>query len=145
MEIIGGFQNEWLRKTTKINMNLNQITVPSLDVAKSIAFYESLGLLPVVKALPHYARFACPEGSSTFSVHLVDQLPTGEGVAVYFESDTLDSLVGNLQEKGIEFYQLPKDQPWLWREARLKDPYGNHLILYYAGENRLNPPWRVTD
>ena len=124
-------------------MNLNQITVPSLDVVKSIAFYELLGLHPVVKALPHYARFASPDGDSTFSIHLVDQLPRGEGIAIYFESDTLDALVDSLKEKGVDFDELPKDQPWLWREARLKDPDGNQLILYYAGENRLNPPWRV--
>ncbi|MEO0573268.1 MAG: VOC family protein [Bacteroidota bacterium] len=126
-------------------MNLNQITVPSLDVARSISFYKDLGLNLIVKALPHYARLACPDGDSTFSIHLVDQLPIGEGVAIYFESEALDSFVDNLQEKGIVFYQLPKDQPWLWREARLKDPDGNHLILYYGGENRLTPPWRITD
>ena len=32
---------------------------------------------------------------------------------------------------------------WLWREARLVDPSGNVICLYHAGENRLNPPWRV--
>ena len=35
------------------------------------------------------------------------------------------------------------DQPWLWREARLQDPSGNVICRYHAGENRLNPPWRV--
>ncbi|MEM7380928.1 MAG: VOC family protein, partial [Bacteroidota bacterium] len=39
--------------------------------------------------------------------------------------------------------ELPRDQSWLWREARLKDPDGNTLILYHAGENRKNPPWRI--
>ena len=39
---------------------------------------------------------------------------------------------------------LPTDQPWLWREAYLNDPDGNPLCLYHAGENRLNPPWRLT-
>jgi len=32
-------------------MNLNQITVPSLDLTKSIPFYEALGLKLIVKAL----------------------------------------------------------------------------------------------
>lgn len=42
-----------------------------------------------------------------------------------------------------EFDQEPVDQRWLWREARLKDVDGNQLILFYAGKNRLNPPWRI--
>ena len=27
----------------------------------------------------------------------------------------------------------------------LRDPAGNRITLYHAGENRLNPPWRVKD
>ncbi len=124
-------------------MNLNQITVPSLDLTKSIPFYETLGLKLIVKALPHYARFECPNGHSTFSLHQVDQLPTGEGVYVYFECENLDEQVASLKTKGIKFDLEPTDQNWLWREARLKDLDGNQLILFYGGENRLNPPWRI--
>lgn len=124
-------------------MNLNQITVPSLDLTKSIPFYEKMGLKLIVKALPHYARFECPDGTSTFSLHQVEHLPTGEGVFVYFECEALDDHVNRLIEKGIHFDELPNDKPWLWREARLKDLDGNQLILFYGGENRLNPPWRV--
>ena len=50
-------------------MNLNQITVPSLDLSKSIPFYEKLGLTLIVKSMPHYARFVCPDGNATFSLH----------------------------------------------------------------------------
>ena len=126
-------------------MNLNQITVPSLDLEKSIPFYEKLGLKLIVKALPHYARFECPDGNATFSIHLAENLPIGEGIYVYFECEHLDQYVDELKEKGIHFDQLPADQKWLWREARLKDVDGNQLILFYGGENRLNPPWRVHD
>ena len=124
-------------------MNLNQITVPSIDLTKSIPFYETLGLKPIVKALPHYARFECPNGDTTFSIHLVEKLAKGEGVYVYFECANLDGRVKQLQAEGIVFDQLPKDQTWRWREARLRDPDGNQLILYYAGVNRKNPPWRI--
>jgi len=51
--------------------------------------------------------------------------------------------VEKLQQKGIVFSELPNDKPWLWREAHLKDPDGNNLILFYAGTNRKAPPWRV--
>ena len=124
-------------------MDLNQVTIPTLSVEKSIEFYEKLGLKPIVKAVPHYARFELPEGSATFSLHHVEELPKGEGIYLYFESERLDELVNDLVKEGIEFDELPEDRSWLWREARLKDPDGNQLILYYAGENRKNPPWRV--
>lgn len=124
-------------------MNLNQITVPSLDLDKAILFYEKLGLQLIVKSLPHYARFMCPDGAATFSIHLVEELPKGDGIYVYFECDKLDEKVTELTQKDVHFDQLPTDQRWLWREARLKDMDGNQIILYHAGENRLNPPWRI--
>ena len=124
-------------------MDLNQITIPSLDLEKAIPFYEKLGLQLIVKALPHYARFVCPNGNSTFSIHRTEALPSGNGIYVYFECEDLEDQVRLLQEKGIVFEQEPTEQPYLWKEARLKDLDGNQLILYYAGENRVNPPWRV--
>ncbi len=124
-------------------MNLNQITIPSLDVKRAIPFYEALGLTMIVQALPQYVRFVCSDGNTTFSIHLVDELPKGDGIYLYFESTQLDAKVKELVSKGIRFDELPNDKPWLWREARLKDPDGNQIILYFAGENRLNPPWRV--
>ncbi|WP_027391666.1 VOC family protein [Aquimarina latercula] len=124
-------------------MNLNQVTVPSKNVEKSISFYEKLGLVLIVKALPHYARFECKEGEATFSIHEVEKLPEGEGVYVYFETEQLDKEVDTLRSIGIEFDLLPTDQSWLWREARLKDPDGNNIILYFAGDNRKNPPWKI--
>jgi hypothetical protein len=36
-----------------------------------------------------------------------------------------------------------KPQPWLWREAHMRDPDGNSLCLFTAGKNRKYPPWRV--
>ena len=124
-------------------MNLNQVTIPSIDVKKSIEFYKTLGLELIVEALPHYARFECPDGEATFSIHLVQELSTAEGVVVYFEENNLDNYVNDLVKAGIEFDEMPEDRNWLWREARLKDPDGNKLIIYHAGENRKNPPWRI--
>lgn len=124
-------------------MNLNQITVPSLDLTKSIPFYEQLGLKLIVKSLPHYARFECPNGNSTFSIHQTETLPKGNGIYVYFECKNLDEDINKLKKNGITFEQEPSDKSWLWREARLKDLDGNQLILFYGGENRLNPPWRI--
>ena len=124
-------------------MNLNQITVPSLDLTKSIPFYKKLGLKLIVESLPHYARFECPNGESTFSIHQTDKLPQGDGIYVYFECENLNEKVEQLKQNGIQFDLEPTDQNWLWTEARLKDLDGNQLILFYGGENRLNPPWRI--
>lgn len=124
-------------------MNLNQVTVPSLNVEQSVSFYKKLGLKLIVEALPRYARFECLEGDATFSVHLVDSLLSEEGVIVYFETERLDEEVKRLIEAGISFDELPTDQSYLWREARLRDPDGNRIILFYGGVNRKNPPWRI--
>ncbi len=124
-------------------MNLNQITISVADVARSIEFYEKLGLQLIVKPLPHYARFACVDGEATFSLHQVDKPANNTGTWIYFEVHDLDRYVHHLMDEGIIFDELPTDKSWLWREARLKDPDNNLLILYFAGDNRKNPPWRL--
>ena len=97
----------------------------------------------IVDALPRYARFECPDGNNTFSIHLADEVPKGNGITIYFEDENLDKTVTELQLKGIIFNTLLEDQSWLWREASLYDPDGHKIIIYFAGENRLNPPWRI--
>jgi len=124
-------------------MNLNQITIPSLDVEKAVNFYEILGLKLIVDALPRYVRFECPDGEATFSIHKVETLPKGNGLSIYFEDKNLDALVSELKQKGITFISDPDDKTWLWREAHLEDPDGNNIILYHAGKNRKNPPWHI--
>ena len=124
-------------------MNLNQVTVPSRDLSVSVPFYQTLGLKLIVDALPRYARFECPDGDSSFSLHAVEELPSGEGIYVYFECEDLDERVAALVKAGIQFDEPPEDRSWRWREARLRDPDGNRLILFYGGEDRLNPPWRI--
>ena len=124
-------------------MNLNQITIPSLDVEKATQFYKTLGLHLIVEAFPKYVRFECPDGDSTFSIHKVDELPKGNGITIYFEDDNLDVLVSILKEKGITFTSDPEDKSWLWREAHLQDLDGNHIILFKAETYRKNPPWRI--
>mgnify|MGYP000666385440 CR=1 FL=1 len=57
--------------------------------------------------------------------------------------EKLDALVAELKSRGFEFDQEVEDMRYLWREAVLHDPSGNKIKLYWAGTNRLNPPWRV--
>ena len=126
-------------------MNLNQVTVEVTDIPRSTVFYEQLGLVLIV-ASDHYARFVCPVGpetqGATFSIHRSAAVaPNGGGV--YFECGDLDARVAALRAAGLVFDSGPVDQRWLWREAWLRDPDGNRLCLYFAGRNRVDPPWRV--
>lgn len=123
-------------------MELNQVTLPALDVAASVAFYRRMGFELIVDA-PHYARFKSTVGNATFSVHAVETLAEAPSTVIYFECEALDQQVAELKAKGLQFAQEPRDEEWLWREARLIDPSGNVVCLYHAGTNRLNPPWRV--
>lgn len=133
-------------------MNLNQVTLPVNNLTKATEFYRRLGFVQIVDS-PHYARFECPARfecstrsdspePSTFSL-ILEPESTGSGATIYFEHKALDEWVDELIAKGVEFEQLPTDMSYLWREAILYDPSGNKIKLYWAGENRLNPPWRV--
>ncbi|OMH31671.1 VOC family protein [Motiliproteus sp. MSK22-1] len=122
-------------------MNLNQVTLAVQNMDKATEFYRALGFTQIVDT-EHYARFECPEGESTFSLYLETEEFKNSSV-IYFEHEQLDDWVMELKSKGIKFEQEPTDQPYLWREAVLSDPSGNKIKLYWAGDNRLNPPWRV--
>jgi len=124
-------------------MNLNQVTVPVSDIETSIVFYEKLGLKLIVVDLFRYARFECPEGDATFSLHQVQEVQKESGIWLYFEVQNLDDYVQELLNKGIKFEELPNNKSWLWRESRLKDPDNNQIIIYFAGNDRKYPPWRI--
>jgi catechol 2,3-dioxygenase-like lactoylglutathione lyase family enzyme len=128
-------------------MRLNQVTVPLVDYAASVAFYKTLGLRLIVDAPPRYARFECPEGDggepSTLSIEQVDGWKGGDWPEIWFETDRLDELVTELKAKGVKLEGEPETKSYLWRVAHLRDPAGNRISLYHAGENRRYPPWRV--
>jgi predicted enzyme related to lactoylglutathione lyase len=122
-------------------MNLNQVTLPVKNMPLASAFYRRLGFLQIVDT-PHYARFESQQGGATFSLELNTNEQNNLSV-IYFEHEALDELVNDLKARGVVFAQEPRDMDWLWREAVLYDPSGNKIKLYWAGENRLHPPWRV--
>jgi len=123
-------------------MRLNQVTVGSTDVPRAIEFYCRLGLVLIVHTHDKYARFLCPDGSSTFSVHQVERVQAPATTTVYFACDDVDATVAALKERGLQFDSDPKDQVWLWREAYLHDPDNNPICLFTPGKNRVYPPWR---
>jgi len=124
-------------------MNLNQATIHTGKSVETVEFYQTLGLILIVDSLPRYARLLCPDGGSTLSVHFSDDEFSESNILLYFECENLDAKISELKNLGLEFEQEPIDQTWLWRESYLRDPGGNRICLYHAGENRQNPPWRV--
>jgi catechol 2,3-dioxygenase-like lactoylglutathione lyase family enzyme len=121
-------------------MDLNQVTLRSNNIRDSIEFYSNMGFKLIVKN-NNYARFECPKGDSTFSIHLTNE-KISSGTVIYFEVNDVVKTVSELKEKGYEFTQDPKEETWLWHESRINDPSGNIVCIYTAGENRKNPPWR---
>ena len=123
-------------------MELNQVTVPCTDYDASVAFYTKLGLRQIVDSPPRYARFETAN-NATFSLHAAEPGRSIANFVVYFEVDDVDAKVLELKQKGLAFETDPVDQRWLWREAYLRDPAGNRVCIYHAGDNRRFPPWRI--
>jgi catechol 2,3-dioxygenase-like lactoylglutathione lyase family enzyme len=124
-------------------VRLNHITLAVLDVEASARFYTGLGLLQIVADYPDYARFVAPAGDTTLSLHRLERQAEGASASIHFEVDDVDRVVGKLECAGFHFACAPVDQPYLWREAILLDPDGHRVFIYHAGENRLDPPWRL--
>jgi hydroxymethylpyrimidine/phosphomethylpyrimidine kinase len=123
---------------------LNQVTVTGTDYRRSVEFYAKLGLRQIVDNPPDYARFETA-GGATLSVQIDPEEKIIATTAIYLECDDLDERVEQLARSGIPFEHGPRNQPWMWREARLRDPDGNIIFLYKAGEARRFPPWRMVD
>jgi hydroxymethylpyrimidine/phosphomethylpyrimidine kinase len=140
----GPLGHQAVRLDTGLGLRLNQVTVTGKDYAKMVDFYRRLGLKQIIDSPENqYARFEV--GAATFSVQCDPDAEIGETVAVYFECDDLDERVERLARSGIPFEHGPRNQPWEWREARLRDPSGNTIFLYRAGEARRFPPWRMEE
>jgi hypothetical protein len=118
------------------------------DVGRSSAFYEGLGLRPIV-AEPdvdgalRYARLRLPDGDATLSLERGQAGAAPFGGVIYLECDDLEQRVNALAAAGYAIAAGPEMKPWLWREAELVDPDGHRVCLYHAGTYRLDPPWRL--
>jgi hydroxymethylpyrimidine/phosphomethylpyrimidine kinase len=122
---------------------LNQVTLTGTNYERSVDFYRRVGLTQIVDSPDTgYARFETA-GGVTLSVQIDPDEKIIATTAIYLECDDLDERVEQLARSGINFEHGPRNQPWMWREARLRDPDGNIVFFYKAGENRRFPPWRM--
>ncbi len=127
----------------KGNLAFNHAMIYVRDVERSLKFYRGLLGFRVISKMQGYARLKSPKGSTSIALHEYDPgtKPSrgGEGLRLYFEVARLDALCKKMRAAGVKFDQMPKDMPWGWRHAYLKDPDGHELSLYYAGPKRLRP------
>lgn len=128
-------------------IRLNQITLVAIDMAASVLFYQNLGLILIVDSAPRYVRFEFPPppdggAPATLSLHSVEKgwRDADSSALIYFEVDNVDDF---LKDINILPLNPPITQSYLWREADIKDPSGNRIRIYAAGDNRRFPPWRV--
>lgn len=135
-------------------MRLNQVLILSQDVERAVAFYEALGLERLAVNYPCDARLLCPgeaDGSKSGAMLAIEhtaQMPVRPNATIYFECDDIDRTVARLRARGIVFDSGPLDEPWRWREARLRDPDGNPIVLYTVDSSRkaepgLDPAWHL--
>jgi catechol 2,3-dioxygenase-like lactoylglutathione lyase family enzyme len=125
------------------SMRLNHVTLAVADVEASADFYLRFGLTQIVASYPDYARLIAREGESTLSLQRNEMTSRPTPISIHFEVENVDQTVAALEEAGFHFETAPTDEPYLWREATLVDPDGYRIFIYSAGENRLNPPWRL--
>ena len=125
-------------------MRFNHVTLAVKEIPRARTFYTTLGFRPVVDE-PHYCRFLAPVGEGTLSIERkVEDFHSGDEIGFEFDTPAaLDAEVARLEAAGLTFAHGPTDQTWLWRDSRLVDPDGHVLMFYYAGKNRLDPPWAV--
>jgi catechol 2,3-dioxygenase-like lactoylglutathione lyase family enzyme len=124
-------------------MRLSHVTLHVTQIARSRAFYERLGFELIVAA-DHYCRFIIG-GDTTLSIeaHAGTITPAAQVCMEFDAPAALDAEIARLAGSGVAIAEPPNDKRWLWREARLIDPDGHVLIYFFAGESKLDPPWRV--
>jgi catechol 2,3-dioxygenase-like lactoylglutathione lyase family enzyme len=120
-------------------MRLAHATLLVSDIPRSKRFYSDLGFRLLVDDV-HYARFQVGDTPTTLSIHAhPGPISPAAEIGILFDSPAdLDHFAATLPDAPV-----PVDQPWLWREVRVTDPDGHRLLFVFAGENHLDPPWRV--
>ncbi len=107
--------------------SIARIWLPVDDMDKAVAFYrDSLGL-EVVEHDDDWSEVTA--GDQIIGLN-ANESPSGDGGAVVaFKVDDIDSSVGQLKDKGVEFADQVSEHPW-GKIAPFKDPAGNDLQLY---------------
>ncbi len=123
-------------------LEFNHAMIYSTKLTEALGFYcDILGFELIERFATAYARLKSPGGSTSIALHAVEAgqeiHPETEGMRLYFEVKELDDFCTALRQRGVHFTQMPKDMPWGWRHAYLRDPDGHEISLYWAGDARF--------
>jgi catechol 2,3-dioxygenase-like lactoylglutathione lyase family enzyme len=130
------------KKGTGATLEFNHAMIYTSRLPEALKFYrDALGFEMVETYPAAYARLKSPAGSTTIALHAVEpgqrMDATSEGLRLYLEVQDLDAFCKALVKKRVKLDQMPKDMPWGWRHAYLRDPDGHQISLYWAGEARF--------
>lgn len=130
------------RKRPGAAVEFNHAMIYTTKLPRALKFYRDALGFEVVDTYPGaYARLKSPAGGTTIALHVVDSgqkmNAKTEGLRLYFEVEGLGAFCKALEKKGVKFDQMPKDMPWGWKHAYLRDPDGHEISLYWAGKARF--------
>jgi len=127
---------------------IDNIGICASDLARSVAFYETLGFSEAYRNDRGVMLVAGTVQLFLFATRRSDAPPVGRELGLFgnlpgidhisFLVSDVDALYARLQKAGVTLGGPPEDQDWGARMAGLKDPDGNNLYLL----QRLQAPSR---
>lgn len=116
----------------------NHITVPSQDLQVSIAFYTAMGMTLIEHEPLHHAHFENANHEVIFTAYYNSQRPSYE-VTVYYEVGAIEDFEIRFRESVLTPTSTKK---WGGKELIIRDPDGNHVVLYERLTSQSIPPWQ---
>ena len=116
--------------------NIALVSVPVSDPEQAKAFYvDKLGFELIrddASTGLHWVQVRpSPASASLMLVNWFESMPAGSLRGLVVRVDDLDAAYDRLASTGVDFQSPPQDRPWA-REAVLRDPDGNELVLQQA-------------
>ncbi len=105
---------------------LSAVTIVVTDMAKSTAFYESLGFETIYGG-PDAAFTSYRAGESYLNLMLGTLQDEALRFRAIFYVDDVDAFHANAVAVGIKPLFEPRDAPWRERYFHVKDPDGNEI------------------
>lgn len=126
---------------TRKTMNIVSIRIITVDIKKSVAFYEQISNLPVIQYTPDFAELKTPAATLAIGSTNTLQFFGGEDVAkaaqnrsaiIEFRVKDVDESYNKLADF-IEpcLVQKPTTMPWGNRSLLFRDPDGN-LVNFFT-------------
>jgi catechol 2,3-dioxygenase-like lactoylglutathione lyase family enzyme len=124
---------------SQVIRGIDNIGICTTDVARSVAFYQKLGLSEAYRNDRGVMMAAGDAHLFIFATRQVDPPPVTRELGLFgnppgidhisFAVADVDALYSTLQAAGVACGGPPEDQPWGARMVGLNDPDGNNLYL----------------